>query len=833
MTWRANFNRHLKKSMKPKTVFELICQGLPTDISAAELRKCAPESLWNSSNREASELALRKCPRIDWRAYKEADSCLRNSSLDPVLHYMEHGVFEGRKLKSGYFDYPEADCAAVPWIKVSIVVINRNSALTLDKCLSSLTSQTLKNIEIIVVDDCSDDDSQSVISDYSQRDSRIHLIALQQNCGPHMARKAGVEFASGQYIMFMDSDDFYAPNACEKAYNAVVGGYDLVHFGIALIPDARMNASTKKKIFAALETKAAELKSRRELLDAIFKSRQYPVTLCSKIFSAPMCKKAFNEMADGFFSMAEDAYEMLVIGAKSLRSKVIADKLYNYRLDFTKSKKQSSEKFFGRFRNIGILDAIAGKFMEDAGLSDYRGSLEKIFLDSSFAPLHEYRPNEIKSRYFESLVKEYGILKIIDYLIDNFFHMHKIIAPIIAYGKLEKKKSGTKKTIGLIYETFTKGGIETILVLLCEYLLAKGFNVVFFLHERSENDKNIPEGVRKEYLYPYEYTPERVKQNIHALYGYLQTIGPDFLFFFRYNRKSILWETILSHHLGIPVILFQHGAYYLSHILDDKYYQNGSYEEVLKCLDKLVVLSADAEAYYHTRGINAQYIHNPVQACDIAPRPFSRRKRNLLFMARFSDPLKQSRHTLLAFKEMLQEIPDLRLMLTGDFAHPIERNNFFDFAILLGIADHIVETGWLTETNDVYNEAGVLLLTSFSECFPLAVSEAQSAGLPAVIYDIPIMATQDNESIIRVPQGNFKALARETVALLRDQPRWETLASIAKAKSARFSQSSYISQITELLDTVTTSSKLTLPAPWVYRRIIRTLSNYGTACMPK
>jgi len=105
-------------------------------------------------------------------------------------------------------------------VKVSIVVPVYNVAPYLGRCLDSLVGQTLRDIEIICVDDASTDNSLEILREYEKRDSRIHVIALGKNSGVATARNAGIDAARGEYLGFVDSDDFVDTNFYEKLYDA-------------------------------------------------------------------------------------------------------------------------------------------------------------------------------------------------------------------------------------------------------------------------------------------------------------------------------------------------------------------------------------------------------------------------------------------------------------------------------------------------------------------------------------------------------------------------------------------------------------------------------------
>ena len=104
--------------------------------------------------------------------------------------------------------------------QISIIVPNYNTEKYLPRCLKSLVNQTFKDIEIIVIDDGSKDDSVKIMRQFAEKDNRIKVIT-QKNSGPATARNKGLDAATGKYLMFCDSDDWYEPNMCEVMFNTI------------------------------------------------------------------------------------------------------------------------------------------------------------------------------------------------------------------------------------------------------------------------------------------------------------------------------------------------------------------------------------------------------------------------------------------------------------------------------------------------------------------------------------------------------------------------------------------------------------------------------------
>ena len=109
-------------------------------------------------------------------------------------------------------------------IKVSIIVPVHNSANYLSKCVDSLLAQTLQEIEIIMVDDASTDSSRDLMERYRQQcPEKIRCLYLDENIRQGGARNRGMDIATGEYIAFVDSDDFVEPGMCKALYEAALG----------------------------------------------------------------------------------------------------------------------------------------------------------------------------------------------------------------------------------------------------------------------------------------------------------------------------------------------------------------------------------------------------------------------------------------------------------------------------------------------------------------------------------------------------------------------------------------------------------------------------------
>ena len=125
-------------------------------------------------------------------------------------------------------------------IKISIMVAAYNVEKYIERCMDSLVNQTLRDIEIIVVNDGSTDETLNKILQYSRNDKRV-IVIDKENEGLIEARKSGIENSNGEYLLFVDGDDWIAEDTCEKLYSKAISlDLDIVNYGLYYAFDDRL-----------------------------------------------------------------------------------------------------------------------------------------------------------------------------------------------------------------------------------------------------------------------------------------------------------------------------------------------------------------------------------------------------------------------------------------------------------------------------------------------------------------------------------------------------------------------------------------------------------------
>jgi glycosyltransferase involved in cell wall biosynthesis len=130
------------------------------------------------------------------------------------------------------FARPPIVTSLLPWqAKVSILIPAYNKAPFLHRAIESALNQTLREIEVVVVDDGSTDSSPGLVRSFQARDSRVKLVALPHNLGTHFARIAGIAAAKGAFVLSLDADDVLLPEIANRTYEiAAQSNVDFVEF---------------------------------------------------------------------------------------------------------------------------------------------------------------------------------------------------------------------------------------------------------------------------------------------------------------------------------------------------------------------------------------------------------------------------------------------------------------------------------------------------------------------------------------------------------------------------------------------------------------------------
>ena len=228
--------------------------------------------------------------------------------------------------------------------KISVIVPVFNVEKYLAQCLESILGETFTDIEIICVNDGSTDNSENILKTYKLRDKRI-IIINKENGGLSSSRNSGLKQAKGEFISFIDSDDWISPYMLEKLYNNItkqntdismcaVNVFDENtkmlkedrYFNLSVFP-----VSFDNKVFSYEDTKTFTL--------------EIPVMAWNKLYRRAFLEECKTEFPEG--KIFEDGAFFFSIYFKTKRVSILREPLYFYRINREGSiLKNNHEKFF-------------------------------------------------------------------------------------------------------------------------------------------------------------------------------------------------------------------------------------------------------------------------------------------------------------------------------------------------------------------------------------------------------------------------------------------------------------------------------------------------------
>ena len=219
---------------------------------------------------------------------------------------------------------------------ISIVIPIFNVSKYLEKCIDSIINQTYKNLEIILIDDGSTDNSGEICDKYSQKDNRIKVVH-QKNQGVSAARNEGLKRATGNYIGFVDPDDFIESNMYEVIINDIKENQ--CDIGICGIRSKNEDNVTLR------EARKQEniVMSKKELLNTLIQEKSIATSVWDKVFKSELIKeKRFNEKR----KVGEDLELILEIinNKEEINAIYNSSCLYNYLIREKSASKKQDDK---------------------------------------------------------------------------------------------------------------------------------------------------------------------------------------------------------------------------------------------------------------------------------------------------------------------------------------------------------------------------------------------------------------------------------------------------------------------------------------------------------
>lgn len=296
--------------------------------------------------------------------------------------------------------------------KISVIIPVYNVENYLKRCLDSIINQTYKNLEIILINDGSTDSSGMICDEYKKNDRRIKVIH-KKNEGQSKTRNRGIDIATGEYISFIDSDDFIHKDFYKELMNLI-----------------KTNESTLAICGYQMFTKEEELKenksakktklSKSEALGCLFDKQNYKIEnyLCNKLYHRDL----FTEIRMPINDIYEDISIMYKLFDKATNISFISKDMYYYFQRANSSSRKVSVKNITDRINITIerkkyIDKKYPELIEKTNYYSFKASIVNFLVIARNKDRETYFSNLMNREYinYKNYIKTKGILKALKY----------------------------------------------------------------------------------------------------------------------------------------------------------------------------------------------------------------------------------------------------------------------------------------------------------------------------------------------------------------------------------------------------------------------------------
>lgn len=254
--------------------------------------------------------------------------------------------------------------------KVSVIIPVYNAERYLEKCISSIANQTMKDIEILVINDGSTDNSLNILDELSQKYKGKLKIFDKENGGAGSARNLGIENATGEFIKFVDADDYLKADILEKMYN------------IAKEHNVKLVRGNYQTIIGPINTedKCSWSDVQGSKIIDVRKTKDYIITETPGIGNKLISRDLIGDLRFPEKTKWEDLAIIPVIVASSEKLFHMDEPVYNYRVNMNTTIKDFINKIPNILDIIKCLENVE-KQMELRGLSEeYKNQIESLYI---------------------------------------------------------------------------------------------------------------------------------------------------------------------------------------------------------------------------------------------------------------------------------------------------------------------------------------------------------------------------------------------------------------------------------------------------------------------
>lgn len=282
-------------------------------------------------------------------------------------------------------------------VKVTVVIPVYNVEQYLGECMDSVINQTLRDIEVICIDDVSPDRCGEILDEYAAKDTRVRVFHLEKNGRQGHGRNLGLKNANGKYVYFLDSDDKIRPGALERLWEiAEEESLDCINFGCTRIYESR----ELEERFSSLKINKtgsypAEPCTGSDLFDLM--ERQYDWSCLPQTFFWKTSMLRENEIYNPEHSEHEDELFAFKAILTAERARYIPDQLVyrRYRDDSVVTRKAKPRNFHGYMTNFWLMNQFAAEknihtYASRMDMAIMYGMCRSLYKQLDYSELREY-----------------------------------------------------------------------------------------------------------------------------------------------------------------------------------------------------------------------------------------------------------------------------------------------------------------------------------------------------------------------------------------------------------------------------------------------------------
>lgn len=655
--------------------------------------------------------------------------------------------------------------------RISVIIPTHNSEKYVERCLDSVVGQSYTNLDIIVVDDNSQDNTRKLVYDFQKKDNRIRIFEYSNSVGAFVARKRGILEAQGEYILFVDSDDYITVELCDELLGQMEEKIDILGFNAQVL-----NCGVSEVAYQEMCEFVAPYRSVLEgatVFEKCFIEGEYGFNLWNKLFSTKLCKRVERQLPDEPIYKANDLvmYFFLALSAKQYKGYASSNSYcYAYGNGSTGESIIGWSDFEAYLRYPRLLQYII-EVCETLGeyndrISNAVDIIEKRLLNECVCVWKNRLSREMYAKGFDALAQAWKTVNITEGLWNLFRGKEIELAHMIAKSKGMQKNTRPIKTIAIFYFKMCKGGVERVVSLLIPMYLKMGYHVVLITDfPEDKDDFSIPSTVKR-YVIPsmqQVLRTNRYKERTIALQNIFEREHVDAFCYQAASSPILLYDIVLTKLCGVKFVLSKHELFSQGMVrLENRLMKEVA---IYPLVDNLVVLSQTEQKFGEALGIRTSYIPNPHM--EFIASQYRNEGKNIVWVGRLDKFQKRYQDLIPIMNYVVEKDNDIKLKVYGSaecywdvdwFQNEIRRNK---------LENNIEYCGYTTDLDVIYGNATVHLVTSAYETFGMNVFESQTYGIPLVTYDMPYLELQRAaKGCIVVEPRDYKGAAEAILRLV-------------------------------------------------------------------